>query len=578
MGLSGQELEELWLLFESDGSRSLDEAERHVLELVNDACNIEGIQGLGRAIHSLKGNVRAMGLNGLEDLLHILEAIVGACQEGELILIEEPLDAVCEAIDTLRLWIPEIVRTRADMSEAALASIRTRLYAATDHAPRVASNLGSVLFDNSFSNVKLDFDLDTDTPDAARARPTPSPPTTRDTFIQVRASKIRELLSIASDLGLSADTFLAHPIVQSMNEDSESLTEQAHRLRRLMRDLRFSAAGLALVPMGELFAKIRRTALELSRGTSRAFEVVFEGEETELDKSLLDGLADAVVHIVRNAVDHGFETREERLKMGKEVRGRLTVSASYSGNEVRIAFADDGRGLDPELIRAKAIRRNIIPPELELNDEAIYRLILEPGFTTRETVTDLSGRGIGMDVVNESIKALRGRIQLLSRLGQGTTVVLHLPLTLAFADALVVESGRYVYAIPLESVGRIFVPKSESWVSNSADSTCLLRLHDRTIPVCWLEGYPRENQPLYAHPVVTTRTSMGEVALPVERLRGTEQITIRPLSRYSSQHPAASACGILSNGEVATTLDCERLLSVSGLHLFRPVSEPIAEK
>ena len=385
----------------------------------------------------------------------------------------------------------------------------------------------------------------------------------RDTLIQVRSSKIQELLSIASDLGLSTDSLLANPAIVALREDSEDVTEQAHRLRRLMRDLRFSAASLALVPVAELFAKVRRIARDLARATQKTFDLTFDGDDTEIDKSLVDALGDPVLHIIRNAVDHGIESAEERRDANKSDRGRIQVSASYSGNEVVIVFSDDGRGIDPEVVARRAIEKGLIDAEHGLDEKSLQRLVFHPGFSTRQSVSELSGRGVGMDVVNESIKSLRGRIEIDSTVGRGTSLAIFLPLTLAFADALVVEIGDFLYAVPLENVGRIFLPDAQAWSHNTADGIEYLEVKENTVPVFWLDGaVQRRGAGEARQPIDTVRSSGGEVALPVDVLRGTEQITMRPLDRFSASHPAASSCGILSNGDIALTLDCERLLSL----------------
>lgn len=601
-----EETEELWLLFEQDGLRSLDEAEQHLLALESASDSAADLNGLYRALHSLKGNARVMGLSALEGLTHKTEDLVGLCRDGVCALSEETFEAVLEAADVLREVVPEAVADRGDISADRVAHLVERLAEMVavfdvEGARDAASDSDGAVFDDDMG-IDIDFDFDFEAlpeePEAApepevnsasegasapalAAAPEPSPrkdgPVRRDAVIQVRSSKIQELLSIASDLGLSTDSLLAHPGITKLREESEDVTEQAHRLRRLMRDLRFSAAGLALVPVNELFAKVRRMGRDLGRQTGKNFDVILEGEDTEIDKSLVDALSDPVLHIIRNAIDHGIETPEERAAKGKSPKGRLVVSASYSGNEVLIVFSDDGKGLDTERIREKALARGLISDSSALDDKAINQLIFHPGFSTKESVSELSGRGVGMDVVNESIKGLRGRIDLDSVPGQGTSLAVYLPLTLAFADALVVEIGKYLYAVPLESVGRIFLPTDEDWVLNSADGVEYLRVKSKTIPVVWLTGAARRaGDDERRQPVVTVRSSAGEIALPVDLLRGTEQITMRPLDRFSREHPAASSCGILSNGDIAMTLDCERLATSHTEKSRRRVAESVS--
>ena len=623
---------EIWLLFEQDGVRALDEAEQHLLALEEAPHDESELNGLYRALHSLKGNARVMGLPRLEALTHKTEDVVGFARDKTVVLEGEVFQAVLETCDVVRRAFPDLVTARSDIPEEAVGTASDRLaklLATLDPGEEKQPSYDAEgdLFDCDF-DVELDFDFDAVTavdgvknadtevqaateptvetgavaegqpvPEVREVAPEPRPveaPTKaappalemsatgepskeaasserdpgtdrmvavpRDALIQVRSSKIQELLSIASDLGLSTDSLLANPGIVALREESEDVTEQAHRLQRLMRDLRFSAASLALVPVNDLFMKVRRIGRDLARNTGKAFSLTFDGEDTEIDKSLVDALGDPVLHILRNSVDHGIETAEERRASNKNEKGRIEVSASYSGNEIQIIFSDDGRGIDPEKIAEKAIRKGLIPVDHNLDDASLQRLIFHPGFSTKENVSQLSGRGVGMDVVKETIKRLRGRIEINSTAGQGTALSIYLPLTLAFADALVVEIGSYLYAVPLENVGRIFLPETGDWATNSADGVEYVQLKNSTIPVAWLEGARRlKKEESQRQPIVTVRSSSGEMALPVDVLRGTEQITMRPLDRFSARHPAASSCGILSNGDIALTLDCERL-------------------
>ena len=675
---------EIWLLFEQDGVRSLDEAEQHLLTLETNASSAPDLNGLYRALHSLKGNARVMGLKRLESITHKTEDLVGLCRNGTVGLENEIFQVVLQTCDAIRSAFQDTVSSRTDIPEDSVQSISERLdrilgELSSETSSTISSDESGAVFDGDF-DIDFDFDFDfteaepepgdsddqrvlvqstdqrvleqstdqrvlvqstdqrvlvqsadqrvleqsadqrvleqstdqrvlvqstvqnNDRLSAAPAMPPPTeqvadpdsislapsqPPSTgpqessappatatetntpdpntskrRDTLIQVRASKIQELLSIASDLGLSTDSLLANPAIVALREESEDVTEQAHRLRRLMRDLRFSAASLALVPVAELFTKVRRIARDLARATEKKFDLKFDGDDTEIDKSLVDALSDPVLHIIRNAVDHGIESDEGRRDAQKPEKGRIQVSASYSGNEVLIMFSDDGRGIDPAVVAKKAIDKGLIDSEHGLDDKSLQRLIFHPGFSTKESVSELSGRGVGMDVVNECIKNLRGRIEIDSTVGRGTSLAIYLPLTLAFADALVVEIGSFLYAVPLENVGRIFLPEANDWSHNSADGIEYLEVKESTVPVFWLDGAERRRGSDEARqPIVTVRSTGGEMALPVDVLRGTEQITMRPLDRFSARHPAASSCGILSNGDIALTLDCERLLS-----------------
>lgn len=585
--MSTREPEEAWLLFEQDGLRAIDEAETHIIALEDGADDPqESLNGLYRSLHSLKGNARAMELSRLEALTHAAEDLVGLCREGIAAFEAQVFDLVLETTDALRDALPEVVSTHADLDTGRVSSLVERmaaLVATLDPGRKGPGEQDGGVFDFE-GPLDFDFDLPDDAeapsespeptvgpvsaPTSAGASTPPNPASAkvlvpRDALLQVRSSKIQELLSIASDLGLSTDALLAHKEMVALRQHSEEVTELAHRLSRLMRDLRFSAAGLALVPINELFAKVRRISRELSRATGKQFKVRFSGQDTEVDKSLVDALADPVLHIIRNAVDHGLETPEERARTSKDGQGTLLVEASYSGNEVLLSFSDDGRGLDTRAIEARAVERGLIKPEHSLSEGDLNRLIFHPGFSTKGSVSELSGRGVGLDVVNQTIKDMRGRIDLESSPGAGTKLSTFLPLTLAFADALIVEIGVHLYAIPLESVGRICLPGPGDWCLNRADQAEFVEVKGAVIPIVWLGAHDQPVEPFRVRtPVVCVRSSGGELGLPVTALRGTEQITMRPLDRFARHHPAVASCGILSSGEVASTLNCEGLLAL----------------
>ena len=675
MTSSDSELDELWLLFEQDVERSLDEAEEALLALNGDEVDEpqELLNQLYRGLHSIKGNARAMGLQATEQFTHQAEDLVALCRDGVTEMAGDVLETVLEALDCLRTAMPEAVAERRDINVAADASLNAlqdklrelvQIYdvagdreAATDadfllfddfddddseddvapsptsadsqtppaevaSEPKTDAAAPSLNPDSGLASVS-----DTDPPAAATKTgfapagapavnaaggapteapnpdppgsaptpvapptpvfdsssvpstaipspapatpPAPKPPaakpraTSRDkksddlVFVQVKASRVRELLALASDLGLSADVLMTDPKVKHAAETSEALNEKIHRLRRLTRDLRFASGALALVPVADLFTRLRRVARDIGRQTDKAFDLVIKGESTEVDRFLVDQLYDPLMHVMRNAVDHGLEDPLTREKAGKAPRGKVEISASNAGQGIVLQVKDDGAGLNRAAIIEKARRKQLISEDAEISDEAALRLILLPGFSTKESVSNLSGRGVGMDVVNQAVQRLRGTLKIESTPGEGTTFKIQLPMTLTFADVLIVEVEKRSYAIPLEYIRRIFTPSANEYICSSASAEELVRIEDRSIPLLRLDT--NRTQP--PQTVVAVRTSRGDFALPVAQILGTEQVTLRPLSSLLSGIRGASACGLMANGEIAITLDCEKLVN-----------------
>ncbi len=570
---ASDEFDELWMLFEHDVERSLNEAETALLALnrkpVDDAA--EQLNQLYRGLHSIKGNARAMGLPATEQFTHQAEDLVALCRDGTTAMADEVLDTILEAVDRLRAALLDAVAARRDIRIAdepdllALQDKLRELVQLYDIAGDrdAATDEDFVLFD--------DFDDDSDSTDAEAGAPSIRPSTDLSrpaesaqfgdaeklVFVQVKASRVRELLALASDLGLSADVLMTDPDVRQAAKTSETLGEKIHRLRRLTRDLRFASGALALVPVADLFTRIRRVARDLARQTGKTFDLVIDGEATEIDRFLIDQLYDPLMHIMRNAVDHGLEGPAARAERGKPAQGCVVISASNAGQGIVLQISDDGAGLDRTAIVDKAKRKGLVPQDVDVDDDDALRLILTPGFSTREVVSNLSGRGVGLDVVHQAVQRLRGSLNIESKLGQGTTFKIQLPMTLAFADVLLVVIAERSYAIPLEYIRRVVTPSAQQYIRSSASREEHIRLEDGSIPLLRLDNAFTQAPDT----VVAVRTSRGDFGLPVAHILGTEQVTLRPLSSLLSGIRGASACGLMANGEIAVTLDCEKLVN-----------------
>ena len=634
--MSSDEIDELWLLFEQDASRSLDEAEDALLALQGSDADAESLLNqLYRGLHSIKGNARAMGLEAIEGFTHRAEDLVALCRDGTASMQGDVLDAVLESVDGLRRVVPSAVAERRDITidadnglhalydklqelvhlldtsgardaatdedfllfdemdfsdepgpseappppadlgpveaEAGIATTPANV-APTDGAPAPSSEPAATTTDADSaaapSSSKSPSGGDSVPEPAAKSVPERSAPAPArkakssevsedESYIQVKAGRVRELLALASDLGLAADVVVTDRRVQKSAEDFEALAEKLLRLKRLTRDLRFASSSLALVPVSTLFTRLRRVARDLARQTGKAFDVHVFGDTTEVDRFLIDQLYDPMMHIMRNAVDHGLEDAQQRARANKPAKGRIELRASSAGQGVVLEIRDDGAGLNRDAILDKARRRGLVEEDAEPADEAVWRLIMAPGFSTKEAVSNLSGRGVGMDVVNQTIQRLRGSLQIRSETGRGSTFRLQLPVTLAFADVLLVDVEERAYAIPLESIRRILTPTERDFIRSSADSGEFVRSGDHAIPVVRLNAQSREATPT----VVAIRTSQGEFAVPVAHVLGTEQVTLRPLNNLLSRIKGAAACGLMANGEVAVTLDCEQLVN-----------------
>lgn len=381
-------------------------------------------------------------------------------------------------------------------------------------------------------------------------------------LLRVSSDKIGRLMDLVGELSLSVSETISNPDLADL--DLMGFEAAAHRLMMIVREVQDAASELRLVPVAEVFRRLKRMVRELERETGKKIDLVLEGEDTAIDKLVADRLYDPLLHVVRNSADHGLEPPPERVQNGKPEAGRITLSAAQVGSEVRIRVIDDGRGLNRGKILQKARERGFFGPEEEPEGAALWRVIFEPGFSTADAVTTLSGRGVGMDVLNSTMKDLRGRISVDSVAGQGTSVALHIPVSLAFLDSILLRLGALLFTVPVEDVAEIVKPDGAQMLHVSAnDGREYLRLRGALVPVCRLErfytGTRAELPPLSDMVAMIFNTSKGLIAVPVDEVLDRQQVVMKPLTGALARVRASWGCALLASGEVAIVLDCERL-------------------
>jgi two-component system chemotaxis sensor kinase CheA len=374
--------------------------------------------------------------------------------------------------------------------------------------------------------------------------------TQENRVIKIEAQKLDVLIDLVGELVIAN----AAARIAATEEGAKRSLEAVASLTTLVEGIRDAALGMRMVPIGEVFQRFPRLVRDLAKELGKTVELGISGAETELDKSMVDRLADPLTHMVRNAMDHGLETESVRVAAGKAPQGTLGFNSYHETGSIVIEVSDDGAGINREKVRKRAIERGIVSSEQELSEREILNLIFEPGFSTAETVTNLSGRGVGMDVVKRSIEALRGEIELESEEGVGTTLRLRMPLTLAIIDGFLVGVGDRSYVVPLDMVvecadrptGGGYDPRSTGIVNLRGEPLPLVRLRDNF----GIKGPSpaREN-------IVVVEYGGRRAGLVVEKLYGEFQTVIKPLSRLFAKVPGVGGSTILGNGEVALILD-----------------------
>jgi len=392
-------------------------------------------------------------------------------------------------------------------------------------------------------------------PQIASQRPVKTEIREKNMSLRVAAERLDELLDRVGELVI-AQARLSQIASDSENTGLKAVTEEIERLAAGLRD---TTMNIRMVPIGSLFGRFRRLVHDLAGDLGKDIDFVTSGEDTELDKTVVERLADPLVHVIRNSIDHGLENADRRIAAGKDPRGVVRISAMHQGAEVAIEIADDGAGLDTDRIRQKAEEAGLVAPGAVLSDHDVHQFIFHPGFSTAREVTAISGRGVGMDVVSRTMESLRGRIDIASRPGEGSTVTLRLPLTLAIIEGMLVRVGRNCYAIPLSAVEECVELPIEA--ARDTRGRNFLSLRDSLVPFLRLRELFSVEAPADLHQkVVIVSTGDQRVGLVVDQIIGNAQTVIKSLSRLHADIESFAGATILADGTVALILDVAHLL------------------
>ena len=374
-------------------------------------------------------------------------------------------------------------------------------------------------------------------------------------FVRVNADKLDELINLVGELVIAS----AGVSQLARTCQSDPLQESTSVVSGLVEEILDGALGLRMIPIGDTFNRFRRVVRDVSQELGKDIDLIISGAETELDKTVVEKIGDPLMHLLRNAMDHGLEGPSARLAAGKPLKGLLRLNAYHDAGTIVLEIADDGAGLNRERILEKAQERGLIPASATLSDQEIYNLIFEPGFSTAEAVTNLSGRGVGMDVVKRNITALRGSVDLDSQPGKGTTVRIRLPLTLAIISGFLVSVDQAIYVIPLDMVQECLELTD---IDQSYRESSYLDLRGEVLPLVNLrDHFGHEGQPDGRQNVVVVRSAEQKAGLVVDDLLGEFQTVIKPLGKLFGALRGISGSTILGNGSVALILDVPSLLT-----------------
>jgi len=436
---------------------------------------------------------------------------------------------------------------------------------------KITESLEEAIFMESFTIVKtVDYSSDIkdliqiEVEEEEKQNKTPPPMeksrSAKKEIITVGLNKLDKLMDLVGEIVITESMVSQNPDLEGLQ--LENFNKSARLLRKLTDELQDVVMDIRMVPVSGLFKKMRRIVRDMSKNLGKEVELVLVGENTEVDKSILDTLSDPLMHLIRNSMDHGIEEPNERISNGKSSKGVLKLEARNTGSEVLLSITDDGRGIDRDKVWEKAFNKELITTEQsEMTDREIYELILMPGFSTKEQVSEYSGRGVGMDVVKTNIENVRGNIRVDSKLHKGTTVEIKIPLTLAIIDGMEVAVGQSRYTVPTIAIKESFRP-GENDVFCDPSGNEMMMIRGNCYPVIRLHDFFKTNSktPVFHEGIIMVVENEEEtVCLFVDALLGQQQVVVKPLPTYVSKYigdvRGIGGCTIMGNGEMSLILN-----------------------
>jgi two-component system chemotaxis sensor kinase CheA len=553
------DLQALMDVFTEEAEDILSTLEESLLTLESHTDDEEHLHGLQRAAHTLKGNAVTLHLPGVTQAAHALEEVLAGLVARKLTSTPELVSRMLRVVDMLHALVEAARAGQKELTPAQQAVVA----ALTQWAQAGAS-----------SAPPQPVQSPVPAPEPTAEAPSPSTPS-RGRTLRVEAEKLDRLLDLVGEL-----TIARGRLTQFLAEraDAEPVAQEALDVQReadrLYLELQERVMKARMVPVGPFFRQYQRSVRELAAACGKQARLVIEGADVEVDTSVVERLRDPLMHMIRNAVDHGIESPEVRKAQGKEPCGQLVLRAFHEAGNLRVELSDDGGGIRRDKLRARALELVEDPEKLE--DAELLRLVFEPGFTTAEAVTDMSGRGVGMDVVRRNVEALRGSVDLESHEGRGTTVRMRMPLTLAIIDGFLVEAAGEVYVLPLDAVLEcVELPADQR---DRQEANGLINLRGSPMPYLRLRNlYSLRGPPAVRENVVILEQSGRRAGLVVDALLGESQAVIKPLGPLFQDLPGVSGSTILGNGRVSLILDVAALLrDAVGRESSRAVTPPAA--
>jgi two-component system chemotaxis sensor kinase CheA len=533
----------------------LEKLDQDLVELERRPEDVDLLNRIFRHVHTIKGTSSFIGFEQMSELTHKFEDVLNKLRRGELKLRTEMMDTILLAYDLMKTLLSKL--EKGDLSPIDLSEVISKL----EKISRGESSKGEVEKKSERSVIVEQRKVE---------QPSSQQKLNVEQTIRIDVSRLDDLMNLVGELVLGRNRLsqVVSQIVEKYESENTAreLLDAVTQIDFVTTELQTAVMRTRMVPIAKVFNKFPRVVRDLSRETKKEVDLFIYGEETEIDKSVVETIHDPLVHIIRNAIDHGIEPPDERERIGKPRRGKVLLKAEHEGNFIVITVEDDGRGIDPEKVKRKAIEKRLITEQeaASISDKDALNFIFLPGFSTASKVSNISGRGVGLDVVKSNIVKLNGTIDIESKLGSGTKFILKLPLTLAIIQGLLVQVSGEIFVVPLSSVVEVVrIQADEIYTVKGRE---VIRLRESVLPLVRLceifniSGNHREVDKLY---VVVVGLGERRLGLVVDHLLGQKEVVIKSLGNYLSNIPGIAGATILGDGSVRMIVDVAQIFQMS---------------
>jgi two-component system chemotaxis sensor kinase CheA len=552
--------------FLQEGNELIQDIEQELLSWIKAPDDKELLNRLFGHIHSFKGNCGFMNLADPERLSHSMETLLDEVINGLEVDRTEVADLLLTHISAFREMLDDVAQGgggKIEKLDERITSITAFVSDGSDEEQKEGPDtpkrkLGEILVEEGYvSPAELETALTTQ----KTKKPLP-----KKQDIRVNLEKLDSLIELIGELVIAENMLINNPDLEGL--ELENFSRAGQHMNKLVNELQEMATAIRLIPVAGVFSRMNRLVHDLSRKSNKKIDLIISGESTEVDKSVIENVVDPLTHLIRNAVDHGLEFPDERVAAGKPETGIIFLNARHDEGDVMITIKDDGRGLNREKILATAKKRGLIEGDgSQLSERHVSGLLFKPGFSTADKITEVSGRGVGMDVVQQNLKNIRGDVKIKSRPGEGTTVSLSIPLTMAIIDGMMIRVGNSLFIIPILSIRESFCPAADS-VTVTPDGNELVRIREHLFPVVRLHSaydLIPDSDELDKGILVVVEAQGRNVCLFVDEIMGQQQTVIKGLSDYiakSRNVKGVSGCTILGDGSVCLILDVLALVEM----------------